>query len=548
MKKNISVYAFTPIVHLGSPAQNAAEIIRCMGTAKNSGEAICVFPAFCLCGATLGSLMLHEDLRAAVKQAVFDICEETSNTDLHIFLGTYSVRKGVIIQNTTYISAGKIQKVFKSSEEVTLFGVKLLSKYATAKPLGKGKLADMLCAVSQGGAVAYASSGYGESTTDTVPEGLCAVAENGKILACNDGVFGVDYGILRENSYVYAVVSTQKEVCNPKYTEPKKPMSRTPFLPQNVCDYDTFAHDIFNIQVAALLRRMRHIGTKQLVCALSGGLDSALALLVCKGAMKALELPEKNILAITMPCFGTTGRTFNNALGLMEALGATCKTIDIKRSVEQHFCDMKHLNTDYSVVFENAQARERTQVGLDLANKTGGIFVGTGDLSELMLGFTTYGGDHMSMYGINCGLPKTIVRFVTEYLAKQAMFEHESEFLLDILRTPISPELLPPDDDTMSQKTESILGSYDLHDFSIYYLLQGVSTKQIYKHACALFAGTYSDSEIKSSLQILIGRFFSQQFKRSCAPDGVAPLGVSVSPRGGLIMPSDALKSTWEVV
>ena len=301
--------------------------------------------------------------------------------------------------------------------------------------------------------------------------------------------------------------------------------------------------EILNIQVAGLAKRLYHINAQKAVIGISGGLDSTLALLVTVKAFDKLDLDRKGIIGITMPGFGTTDRTHNNAVKLMEILGVTIREINIAKAVTQHFEDIGQNPKVHDITYENSQARERTQILMDVANKENAIVIGTGDLSELALGWATYNGDHMSMYGVNAGVPKTLIRYLVTYVSG----EMATETLLDIVDTPISPELIPADElGNIKQKTEDLVGPYELHDFFIYYFLRyGFSPKKIYMLAQKAFAGTYDDITIKKWLTTFCRRFFNQQFKRSCLPDGPKVGSVSLSPRGDWRMPSDASSALW---
>jgi NAD+ synthase (glutamine-hydrolysing) len=304
--------------------------------------------------------------------------------------------------------------------------------------------------------------------------------------------------------------------------------------------------EILNIQAMGLKTRMAHIHCEHGVVGLSGGLDSTLALLVMVRAFDNLGLPRKNIHAITMPCFGTTDRTYQNALILSRCLGADLKEVDIRDAVNTHFRDLGHDPQVHDVTYENCQARERTQILMDAANQYGGIVIGTGDLSELALGWATYNGDHMSMYGVNCSVPKTLVRHLVQYYADTCGEEELRKALLDVLDTPVSPELLPPKNGVISQKTEDLVGPYELHDFFLYYMLRWTfPPKKIYRMALIAFAGEYEEEVILKWLKTFYRRFFAQQFKRSCLPDGPKVGSVAVSPRGDLRMPSDASAALW---
>lgn len=300
------------------------------------------------------------------------------------------------------------------------------------------------------------------------------------------------------------------------------------------------------IQAMGLKKRLEHTGAKHVVLGISGGLDSTLALLVTARAFDLLNIPRNQIHAVTMPCFGTTDRTYQNACRMTEKLGATLKEVDIRASVNQHFSDIGQNPENHDVTYENGQARERTQVLMDTANQVGGLVIGTGDMSELALGWATYNGDHMSMYGVNASVPKTLVRHLVRYFADTCGEKELRDVLLDVLDTPVSPELLPPEDGVISQKTEDLVGPYELHDFFLYYVLRfGYMPSKIYRMALRAFAGEYEAEFIKKWLNVFYRRFFAQQFKRSCLPDGPKVGSVAVSPRGDLRMPSDASRNIW---
>ena len=319
-----------------------------------------------------------------------------------------------------------------------------------------------------------------------------------------------------------------------------------PFVPQDKAKRDERCEEILSIQSYGLKKRLEHTGCQHAVIGVSGGLDSTLALLVTVRTFDMLGLDKKGILGVTMPCFGTTDRTFDNACKLVKQLGCTLQKVDIKKSVTQHFKDIKFDIENHDVTYENGQARERTQVLMDIANKENGMVIGTGDMSELALGWATYNGDHMSMYGVNAGVPKTLVRHLVYYYADTCGDEKLQATLLDVLDTPVSPELLPPVEGEIAQKTEDLVGPYELHDFFLYYLLRfGCEPEKIYRLAKLAFAGSYEPDVILKWLKTFYQRFFAQQFKRSCLPDGPKVGSVALSPRGDLRMPSDASKALW---
>ncbi|MEG0803915.1 MAG: NAD(+) synthase, partial [Pygmaiobacter sp.] len=328
-------------------------------------------------------------------------------------------------------------------------------------------------------------------------------------------------------------------------TELTRLIAPAPFIPLEKTDRYHRCEEILNIQAHGLKRRMEHTHAASLVIGISGGLDSCLALLVAVRAIDLLARPHTDIIALTMPCFGTTHRTKNNAELLCKSLGVTFNEINITDSVRCHFKDIGHSETEHDVVYENAQARERTQVLMDIANDMNGLVIGTGDLSELALGWATYNGDHMSMYGVNASIPKTLVRYIVQHVAEVSNAELAS-ILLDILATPVSPELLPATDGDIAQRTEDIVGPYDLHDFYLYYLLRfGFSPKKIFRLALIAFDDQFSAEEILKWLKIFCRRFFNQQFKRNCLPDGPKVGSITLSPRGDWRMPSDAFSSVW---
>jgi NAD+ synthase (glutamine-hydrolysing) len=320
-----------------------------------------------------------------------------------------------------------------------------------------------------------------------------------------------------------------------------------PFVPSDVARREERCEDVLSIQTFGLAKRLRHTGSQCVVIGVSGGLDSTLALLVCARAFDVLGMDHTGILAVTMPGFGTTDRTHGNATVLADALGATLREVPIAAAVRQHFADIGHDERDHSVTYENAQARERTQILMDLANQAGGLVVGTGDLSELALGWATYNADHMSMYGVNAGVPKTLVRHLVRYVADTTDSPELAEVLGDVLDTPVSPELLPATGDgTISQRTEDLVGPYELHDFFLYQVLRrGFPPRKVYRLARHALGEKYDDQTILRWLKTFYRRFFSQQFKRSCLPDGPKVGSVAVSPRGDLRMPSDACATLW---
>ena len=404
----------------------------------------------------------------------------------------------------------------------------------------------------------YASCGFGESTQDVVYGGNALIYENGKLLVegsrfsiqpqiqmCQIDIEKLRVERRQNTTFINAqrgavAREIQCRLITPRDFELLRQIDSHPFIPKEE-DMQSSCEEILNIQVAGLAKRLYHINGTKAVIGISGGLDSTLALLVTVKAFDKLALDRRGIIGITMPGFGTTDRTHNNAVKLMETLGVTIREINIAKAVTQHFEDIGQSAKVHDVTYENSQARERTQILMDVANKENAIVVGTGDLSELALGWATYNGDHMSMYGVNAGIPKTLIRFLVSYVAG----EMATETLLDIIDTPISPELIPADEQgNIKQKTEDLVGPYELHDFFIYYFLRyGFSPKKIFLLAQRAFADIYDEETIKKWLTTFCRRFFNQQFKRSCLPDGPKVGSVSLSPRGDWRMPSDASSS-----
>ncbi|MFK2294815.1 NAD(+) synthase [Bacteroides fragilis] len=413
----------------------------------------------------------------------------------------------------------------------------------------------------------FSSSGFGESTTDVVFAGNGLIYENGYLLArserfCMDEqliINEIDVECIRAERRVNTTFAANKANCpgkeavristefvNSKDLNLTRTFNLHPFVPQG-SELNSRCEEIFSIQIAGLAQRLLHTGAKTAVIGISGGLDSTLALLVCVKTFDKLGLSRKDILGITMPGFGTTDRTYHNAIDLMNSLGVSIREISIREACIQHFKDIGHDLNIHDVTYENSQARERTQILMDIANQTWGMVIGTGDLSELALGWATYNGDHMSMYGVNAGIPKTLVKHLVQWVAENGMDEASKATLLDIVDTPISPELIPADENgEIKQKTEDLVGPYELHDFFLYYFLRfGFRPSKIYFLAQTAFSGVYDDETIKKWLQTFFRRFFNQQFKRSCLPDGPKVGSISISPRGDWRMPSDASSAAW---
>ena len=475
--------------------------------------------------------------------------------------------------STTSLAGAQIIANLSASDDI-------IGKYAYLRSLISQQSARCLCGY------VYASAGYGESSTDLVFDGKAIIAENGTILAANDrwqhqpqyAISDIDLMALNRDrlhtgsftdcatlnlnqsaSQGFRTISLPQQPENPadsingeipdSDTFPTQLMRRVdphPFIPVDDSEIDQRCNEIISIQVAGLARRLDATKCRILVVGISGGLDSTLALLVAARTFKRLSLPATGIIGVTMPGFGTTGRTHSNALKLMEGLGITIREIPIGPAVMQHFSDIGQDPANHDVTYENSQARERTQILMDVANKEGGMVLGTGDLSELALGWATYNGDHMSMYGVNASVPKTLVKYLVRWFAIRSTDSRITESLNDIIDTPISPELTPADDQgNIAQKTEDLVGPYELHDFFLYYTLRyGFPPRRIFRLAQVAFPG-YSDDTIKHWLRTFFRRFFNQQFKRSCLPDGPKVGSVCLSPRGDWRMPSDASSALW---
>ena len=410
-------------------------------------------------------------------------------------------------------------------------------------------------------AYVYAGAGADESTQDMVFAGHSLIYENGTCLAQSRPFFQgltfaeVDLGFLAQERRSQ---NGFREACAPhatvEFSQPlraldlKRRVDPAPFVPDDPAHLEERAEEILSIQAQALARRIRHTGAKMCVLGVSGGLDSTLALLVCARAVDLCGLAPQSVLAVTMPCFGTTARTRSNAEILARCLGADFREIDIRAAVEEHMREIGMSAQDRSTAYENAQARERTQVLMDLANMYGALVVGTGDLSESALGWATYNGDHMSMYGVNCSIPKTLIRHLVAYEAARTQNATLRRALLDVLDTPVSPELLPPQEGEIAQKTEDLVGPYRLHDFFLYHLVRRrAAPRKILRLAKIAFAGEYDEEVICKWLGVFLRRFFAQQFKRSCMPDGPKVGSVSLSPRGDWRMPSDAVGELWQL-
>lgn len=436
----------------------------------------------------------------------------------------------------------------------------VVGKDSYRKALISGQSARLICGYI------YANAGEGESTQDLVFGGHNIIAENGTVLSVSarfapETIYAdmdlerltserrrtTTFPAQEDGEYYTVEFSLDTDAMTGMQDEKLlRFIDNRPFVPHDEAERSRRCEEIFTIQAMGLKKRLEHTGVKHVVLGISGGLDSTLALLVAARAFDMLGIPRNQIHAVTMPCFGTTDRTYQNACTMTLKLGASLTEVDIKKSVTQHFADIGHDPSVHDVTYENSQARERTQILMDVSNEVNGFVIGTGDMSELALGWATYNGDHMSMYGVNASVPKTLVRHLVRYYADTCGEAELQSVLMDVLDTPVSPELLPPEDGVISQKTEDLVGPYEMHDFFLYYVLRfGYMPSKIYRMAVRAFAGEYDKAVIEKWLNVFYRRFFAQQFKRSCLPDGPKVGSVAVSPRGDLRMPSDAARRIW---
>ena len=552
MKALVRVAAATPVVRVADVDWNAGEIIRLSREiASECNPSVIVFPELAVTGYTCGDLFFQQALIHGAERAVERICSETANLSQTLVVGCPVASSASLYDAAVVIREGKIMgiatrtllgaaesrwfsisdrdsEVFFAGRQCRMGGALSIEGLTVSVgcPAAAGPSDIVLCPAasyelagrhtsrkalfaSAPGAYVYSCNGYGESTDDFVWAGSSLIYENGRLLAENRR-------FRNKSGWIFADISAD-----------------SPAIAEEPSDY---LEDIFNIQTTALMSRLEHINCHRCVIGVSGGLDSTLALLVICEAFDRLGYDRKDIYGVTMPCFGTSDRTHSNAWKLMESLGITAMEINIGKAVTQHFEDIGQDPSVHDVTFENAQARERTQILMDLSNKVGGIVVGTGDLSEIALGWCTYNGDHMSMYGVNSGVPKTLMRSMVRRIAKGHPCEAT---LLDIVDTPVSPELLP------GQVTEEAIGPYELHDFFLERVARGDAPRDIHAAAVKAFDGQYDSPTILKWLKIFYKRFFTQQFKRACSPCGPKVLDVSLSPRGDWMMPTDASADIW---
>lgn len=606
----LKIGAATPSVRVADCEYNAEQIIAAVKAAHSEGVKLLALPELCVTGYTCGDLFLQETLLNGADRAVERIAAETAALDIVFVIGAPIRENGklyncaVVIYHSEilgivpkkfvpnynefyekrHFESGYRPMVFRCKEmpefsfgvelcedlwspcppsgELALSGAdiilnlsasnEMIGKAEYRRDLVKNQSARLLCAY------AYASAGDGESTSDMVFGGHNIIAENGAVLSetelFKNGLITaeIDLGRLaserRRNTSFIPTDTAETVYFNMEITETplKRYIPKTPFVPSGKADRDKRCEDILTMQSCGLKKRLEHTHAQSAVIGISGGLDSCLALIVAVRAIDMLNRPRTDIIAVTMPCFGTTSRTHSNAQLLCERLGVTFKEIDIAASVKQHFADLEHDSNNYNVVYENGQARERTQLLMDIANQKNGLVVGTGDLSELALGWATYNGDHMSMYGVNASVPKTLVRYIVSYYSDVCGDEQLSAVLRDILDTPVSPELLPADADKITQKTEDLVGPYELHDFFLYYGIRwGCAPKKVFRLAVHAFGEEYERETVLKWLKTFYRRFFNQQFKRSCLPDGPKVGSVTLSPRADWRMPSDAVSRLW---
>lgn len=584
----IKVAACSPEIKVGQPIQNAGIIIGEIKKLKEESDPkIVVFPELILCGKTCGDLISFGELTGRCEKALGTILSATQDDETVYVIGMPVVIGGKAESCAAVISGGEIcgiavkdaaedlRDVFVCGAVVPVldeidvkvgemtvftlrigFGIKscaggrayccLASDAETYATEDRVKNQIKTISELENTAIIYASNPVTESTTDGFYCGRTVIAERGQILDC--GEYGKNASVSEIDIMPYSgsnlsFVGISLSACETKLTR-KYPVS--PFIPEDKEEEKRNAEKILTIQAYSLKRRMEAISAKTAVIGISGGLDSTLALLAAVRAFDLMGLDRKNVIAITMPCFGTSERTKNNALALCDLLGVTLREIRIADAVNIHFRDIGHDPSVMNAAFENSQARERTQILMDIANDVNGLVIGTGDLSELALGWATYNGDHMSNYGLNGSVPKTLVRSVVKYEANR-LGDKIYEILTDVIETPVSPELLPTDDSgKIAQKTEDLVGPYELHDFFIWYFVkEKMTADKVYRIACHAFAGQYDAETVKKWLKTFIRRFFTQQFKRSCLPDGVCATPVTLSPRGFFNMPSDVSYSEW---
>ncbi len=602
----LKIGAATPKVIPANCELNTRSIISSVTEAYMRGVRVLVLPELCVTGVTCGDLFLHSELLNSAQKALEHIIAACASFDMVCVVGA-PVRTDGKVRNCAVVFSkgeilGMIPKRFIPTDERRrfngdskpvvftcrdypdlCFGVEFASDLGSAsqpseilalsganiilclsgenETVGRAELRRTFVTTQSSRlmcAYVLAGAGDGESTADSVYSGHCIISECGRTLAESE-LFDnrlitadIDLGAIaydRRRSAAFEPIHSaevREFSLMPFDNVLSRRFPRLPFVPDDPDKLAERCDLILKMQASALVKRIRHVGAKKAVLGISGGLDSALALIVCAKAMDIMECPRSDISAITMPCFGTSERTRGNAHKLCEGIGASLREIDISAAVTQHFKDIAHVPELHNAAYENAQARERTQVLMDIANDENGIVIGTGDLSELALGWATFAGDHISMYGVNSELPKTLIRRIVAYYADNCGSEALSAVLRDIIDTPVSPELLPSVNGEIAQKTEDTVGPYELHDFFLFFMLRhGYSPKKLFRAACSAFEDEYEPAVILKWLKTFLRRFFSQQFKRSCQPDGVKLGSVGLSPHGEFEMPSDAVGRMW---
>ncbi len=579
MSASLKIACAVPSVRVGDVAKNTEQICDLIDNAATAGTNVLVFPRLCVTGFTCGDLFYQDLLIRKAADALVTIAVKTASyPNLTVVVGAPVRVERKLFDCAAVISEGKILGYVSAQQAdgrwfapgelmpncFTVGGYTLAVEFdsqleeskapsnadvvvnlsAAKELIGEHRRrSDRIKARSKAcGVYAYCSAGYTESTQDAVYSGHSVIACNGEILRETAPQPATDVLLTCECALNQV---RAREVAAPIKTQIDY-LNRMPFLPQPSEEKREQCIAAFQIQVTGLMQRLRLLGAKPVI-GVSGGLDSTLALLVAVEAVRRMGRPASDVHGITMPCFGTSDRTYQNAWELMRKLEITCKEINIRDAVTQHFQDIGHDITVHNGTYENSQARERTQILMDYAGMVGGIVVGTGDLSELALGWCTYNGDHMSMYSVNASMPKTMIPPVIEAVADLTEFQHVKPVLMDVVDTPISPELLPPDaQGKIAQQTEDLVGPYALHDYFLYYIVgEGLEPAQIYSMACEAFAGEFDSATIKKWLCVFYRRFFTQQFKRNCLPDGVRIGAIGFGTRGDFVMPSDASGKIW---
>ncbi len=562
----VKVGVYVPTIKVFDVDYNLSVIKGGIDKAKLNNVEVLVFPKNVIFGDTVGDLKYFDTI-GEQDERLKEIAKSTLQSKMAVFVSFVGKKEGRLISLIAYIYNGEVVKIFEEGE--VLFKGNNDDDYTLSFGLtGSGKIKILSCADSEYSgriqelkndlcgfshlnkcAVIYAGSNIGESTTDNVYSGYSAVFENGEVLSeskpFSEGLIVTEIdvkrlGFLDRKDNGVSVEPEKVEFYTESDFSLMRKYNKTPFISNN-CS----AEFIMEMQAQGLKKRIEHTHADKIVLGLSGGLDSTLAIIIAVKALSLLNKDSKDVLALTMPCFGTTSRTFENSVSLAKALKTTLKKIDIGKSVKRHLKDIGHREDVFDSAYENAQARERTQVLMDIANSCNGLVLGTGDLSELALGWATYNGDHMSNYGVNGSIPKTLVRYLVSSYANSQKGKLKA-VLLDILDTPVSPELIPAENDKIKQKTEDIVGPYVLHDFFLYHIIKdGFTPLKTYFVAVQTFKEDFDKETVLKWLKIFIRRFFAQSFKRSCMPDGVKVTEISLSPRCGFKMPSDAVSSLW---